>query len=98
MRNQTQHINFEKLMEINFALEKMYPQNTYKVDQEFWDGELSLSACLGVRSRPPRSNKTANRAGMPAVASGQIEPTIKYEVILGLRPCEKAALLKVQII
>ena len=68
MQNQTQHIKFEKLMEINFALEKMYPQNTYKVDQEFWDGELSLSACLGVRSRPPRSNKTANRAGMPAVA------------------------------
>ena len=36
-------------MEINFALEKMYPQNTYynNVDQELWDGELSLSACPG---------------------------------------------------
>ena len=61
--------NFEKLMEINFALEKMYPQNTYiRFGQELWDGELSLSACPGVGSRPPSTNKTANPGGMPAVA------------------------------
>ena len=29
MQNHTQQVKFEKLMEINFALEKMYPQNTY---------------------------------------------------------------------
>ena len=57
-------------MEINFALEKMYPQNTYynNVDQELWDGELPLSACPGGGGRPPRKNKTANPRGMPAVA------------------------------
>ena len=73
----------------------------YKVDQELWDGELSLSACPGVVSRPPRTKKTANPRGMPEVGgmvTDQIEPTIKYEVILGLQPREKAALLKVKTI
>ena len=32
------------------------------------------------------------------MVTGQIEPTIKYEVILGLQPHEKAALLKVKTI
>ena len=32
------------------------------------------------------------------MVTGQIEPTIKYDVILGLQPREKAALLKVKII
>ena len=44
------------------------PKHIYNVDQELWDGELSLSACPGVASRPPRTNKTANPVGMPAVA------------------------------
>ena len=30
------------------------------------------------------------------MVTGQIEPAIKYEVILGLQPREKAALLKVK--
>ena len=49
-------------------------------------------------SRPPRTKKPANPRGMPvvALATGQIEPAIKYEVILGLQPREKAALLKVK--
>ena len=56
MQNQTQQINFEKLIDI------------YKVDQKFWDGELSLSACPGAVSRPPRTKKTANPGGIRAVA------------------------------
>ena len=61
------------------------------------DRELSLSACPGVVSRPPRTNKTANpRANAcGGIVTGQIETAIKYEVILGLQPREKAAFLKV---
>ena len=72
----------------------------YKVDQELWDGELSLSACPGVVSRPPRTKKAANPRGYArcGIVSGQIEPTIKYEVILGLQPREKVIMLKVKTI
>ena len=63
MRNQTQHINFEKLMEINFALEKMYPQNTY----------IRLIRSSGMVSRPPRTKKPANPRGMPVVAWQQVK-------------------------
>ena len=72
----------------------------YKVDQELWDGELSLSACPGVMSRPPRTKKNCKSRGYACggMVTGQIEPTIKYEVILGLQSREKAALLKVKII
>ena len=61
---------------------------------------MSLSACPGVVSRPPRTKKTANPRGYArcGIVTGQIEPTIKYEVILGLQSREKAALLKVKII
>ena len=52
---------------------------------------MSLSACPGVVSRPPRTKKTANPRGYArcGIVTGQIEPTIKYEVILGLQPREK---------
>ena len=77
------------------------PKHIYKVDQELWDGELSLSACPGVVSRPPRTKKTANPRGMPVVAWQQVklnQQLNNYEVILGLQPREKAALLKVKTI
>ena len=50
----------------------------YKVDQELWDGELSLSACPGVVSRLPRTNKTANPGAnaCSGMVTGQIEPAI----------------------
>ena len=61
---------------------------------------MSLSACPGVVSRPPRTNKTANPGANACggMVTGQIEPTIKYEVIVGLQPCEKVIMLKVKTI
>ena len=38
-------------------------------------GELSLSACPGVRNRPPRNEKKANPGGGGMVTGG-IEPCI----------------------
>ena len=35
-------------------IKKMYPRNVHEVDLELGGGELSLSACPGVRNRPPR--------------------------------------------
>ena len=71
----------------------MYPKTMYKVDQELWDGELSLSGCPGVVSRPPRTKKNckSREYGHEGMPTGQIEPAIKYKVILGLQPREKAA-------
>ena len=60
-------------------------------------GRLSHSACPGVVSRPPRTNKTANPRDMPVVPWQQVklnQQLNNYEVILGLQPREKAALLK----
>ena len=54
----------------------------YKVDQELWDGELSLSACPGVVSRPPRTKNKKNKTANPGanacggMVTGQIEPVI----------------------
>ena len=45
----------------------MYPQKTYnyEVDQELGGREFSLSACPGVRNRPPGKKKLQIPGGMP---------------------------------
>ena len=48
--------------------------------------------------RPSRTKKPCKSQGYAhgCLVTGQIEPTIKYEVILGLQPREKAALFEDQ--
>ena len=93
--------NFEKLMEINFALEKMYPQNTYIR----LIGSSGMGNCLFLHARgwwvdhQEQTNLQIPRGyECSGMVTGQIERAIKYEVILGLQPREKAALLKVKTI
>ena len=102
MQNQTQQIKFEKLMEINFALEKMYPQNTYiRLIRSSGMGNCLFLHAWGWWVDHQEQKTIANPEGYACggMVTGQIyEPTIKYEVIiLGLQSRERAALLKVKI-
>ena len=79
MRNQTQHINFEKLMEINFALEKMYPQNTYiRLIRSSGMGNCLFLHAQGWWVDHQERQKTANPRGMPAVAWQQVKLNQQY--------------------
>ena len=90
MRNQTQHINFEKLMEINFALEKMYSQNIYiSLIRSSGMGNCLFLHAWGWWVDNQAQTKL-QILGVCLWGHGNSEPAIKYEVIFGFQPHEKA--------
>ena len=88
-------------MEINFALEKMYPQNTYiRLIRSSGMGNCLFLHARGwwVDHQEQKKNGKSRGYACGGMVTGQIEPTIKYEVILGLQPREKVIMLKVETI
>ena len=88
-------------MEINFALEKMYPQNTYiRLIRSSGMGNCLFLHAQGLWLKTTKNKQNCKSRGYArcGIVTGQIEPTIKYEVILGLQPQEKVIMLKVKTI